>query len=58
MKLKDSDMDGIPDSWEKANAMNPAKKNNNGDPDKDGFTDLEEFLNSNLLLKTAYGRIR
>jgi len=44
---KDSDKDGMPDNWEKRyglNPNNPADRNN--DPDKDGYTNLEEFLNN------------
>jgi len=44
---KDSDQDGMPDNWEKRyglNPKNPADRNN--DPDKDGYTNLEEFLNN------------
>jgi hypothetical protein len=43
----DTDQDGMPDAWEKANkldAKNP--KDRNGDADKDGYTNLEEYLNS------------
>jgi pectate lyase len=43
---KDSDKDGMPDNWEKRyglNPNNPADRNN--DPDKDGYTNLEEYLN-------------
>jgi pectate lyase len=44
---KDSDRDGMPDNWEKRyglNPSNPADRNN--DPDKDGYTNLEEYLNN------------
>ena len=43
---KDSDQDGMPDIWEKRyglNSNNPDDRN--GDPDKDGYTNLEEYLN-------------
>lgn len=44
---KDSDRDGMPDNWEKRHGLdpnNPADRNK--DPDKDGYTNLEEFLNN------------
>lgn len=41
----DSDNDGMPDSWETANGINPAIADNNSDPDGDGYTNLEEYLN-------------
>ncbi len=43
---KDSDNDGMPDIWEKRHGFDskdPADRNN--DPDKDGYTNLEEYLN-------------
>ncbi len=44
--LADSDNDGMPDKWEKANSLNPndaadAKE----DKDGDGYTNIEEWLN-------------
>lgn len=42
--LADTDKDGMPDSWETANGMNPNSADNNGDIDGDGFTNLEEYL--------------
>ena len=39
----DSDHDGIPDAWEKAHGLNPADP---ADRDSDGYTNLEEYLNS------------
>jgi hypothetical protein len=45
--LKDTDHDGMPDDWEIArglNASNPVDRN--GDRDGDGYTNLEEYLNS------------
>jgi len=41
----DRDRDGMPDRWEKAHGLNPAKANDNADSDGDGYTDLEEYLN-------------
>jgi pectate lyase len=43
----DSDKDGMPDDWEKQYGFdpnNPVDRNN--DHDKDGYTNLEEYLNS------------
>jgi len=44
---KDSDRDGMPDDWEKQygfDSNDPADRN--GDHDADGYTNLEEYLNS------------
>ncbi|MCK5803589.1 MAG: pectate lyase [Lentisphaeria bacterium] len=41
----DTDNDGMPDAWESAHALDPATPSNNADPDKDGYTNLEEYLN-------------
>ena len=44
---QDTDRDGIPDAWEKANKLDAKNaKDRNGDDDKDGYTNLEEYLNS------------
>lgn len=46
---KDSDLDGIPDDWEKKKGLNPKDKSDrNEDPDGDGYTNLEEYLNGLL----------
>jgi hypothetical protein len=43
----DSDHDGMPDAWEKAHGLNPDDPaDRNGDRDGDGYTNLEEYLNS------------
>jgi hypothetical protein len=46
--FSDSDGDGLPDDWELANGLNPLSASGdngaNGDPDHDGFTNLQEFL--------------
>ena len=43
----DSDRDGMPDDWESANGLNPHDpENRNGDMDGDGYTNLEEYLNT------------
>ena len=42
----DRDKDGMPDAWEKQYGFNPNDPNDrNGDADKDGYTNLEEYLN-------------
>lgn len=43
----DSDHDGMPDSWELANGLNPGDAaDRNGDLDSDGYTNIEEYINS------------
>ena len=42
----DTDNDGMADIWENMYGTNPNLADNNGDKDGDGFTNLEEFLNS------------
>lgn len=42
----DTDQDGMPDEWEKQNGLNPNNPDDrNGDNNKDGYTNLEEYLN-------------
>lgn len=42
----DQDRDGMPDEWEQANGLNPADpEDRNGDPNGNGYTNLEEYLN-------------
>jgi hypothetical protein len=41
----DTDGDGMPDAWEIERGLDPYTANNNGDFDRDGYTDLEEYLN-------------
>lgn len=41
----DSDNDGIPDGWEKKYGLDPYVNDGGLDPDNDGFTNYEEFLN-------------
>lgn len=41
----DTDNDGMPDSWETSNGTNASVADNNADPDGDGYTNLEEYLN-------------
>ena len=40
----DSDGDGMPDSWEAANALDPLADDASGDPDSDGISNLDEYL--------------
>ncbi|MBO5663701.1 MAG: hypothetical protein J6R95_02830, partial [Bacteroidales bacterium] len=40
----DSDQDGMPDWWEKLIGSNAKKANHNDDPDHDGWTLLEDYL--------------
>ncbi len=43
----DADRDGMADAWERARGLDPAKADDrNGDDDGDGYTNLEEYLNS------------
>ena len=43
----DRDRDGMPDAWEKAHGLNPNDPaDRNADRDGDGYTNLEEYLNS------------
>jgi hypothetical protein len=42
----DSDHDGMPDTWETAVGLNPNDANDaRGDRDKDGYTNIEEYIN-------------
>lgn len=41
----DTDQDGMPDWWEKITGNNAQVADNNGDPDRDGYTNLEDYLN-------------
>jgi hypothetical protein len=43
---KDSDGDGIPDSWEAAHGMNPNDPADGNKLDPSGYTMLEVYLNS------------
>ncbi|MBA7599315.1 hypothetical protein ES703_06347 [subsurface metagenome] len=43
----DGDNDGMPDEWEAKNGLNPRDAaDGNSDADSDGYTNIEEFLNS------------
>ena len=44
---KDSDNDGMPDEWEKANGLNPNDATDaNGDLNGDGYTNIEKYINA------------
>lgn len=42
----DTDGDGMPDEWEKVNGFDPNTNDSSLDKDSDGYTNIEEFLNS------------
>ena len=43
---KDSDMDGMPDKWEKQNGLDPKDPSDaNGDINGDGYTNIEKYIN-------------
>ncbi len=41
----DTDQDGMPDWFEELKGTNPHNADNNEDPDGDGYTNLEDYLN-------------
>jgi len=44
---KDTDADGMPDAWEKKFGLDPNNASDNaGDKDKDGYTNVEEYINN------------
>jgi hypothetical protein len=48
----DSDMDGMPDEWEIQNDLDPNNaEDRNGDPNNDGYTNLEVYIN-NLVVES------
>lgn len=49
----DYDGDGMPDEWEKANGTDPDKADANGDADGNGYTNIEDYVNS-LAHKSDY----
>ena len=44
----DSDHDGMPDTWETSHGLDPTTVDGAGDQDGDGYTNVEEYLNSLL----------
>lgn len=42
----DSDHDGMPDAWETARGLDPHRNDSAGDRDHDGYTNIEEYINS------------
>ncbi len=43
---RDMDHDGMPDAWERGHGLNPSDSSDrNRDPDGDGYTNLEDYLN-------------
>ena len=43
---KDTDRDGMPDAWERANRLDPDRDDSAGDRNRDGWTNLEEYLDA------------
>ncbi len=41
---RDSDDDGMPDAWERSHGLDPKVTDGNDDRNRDGFTNLEEWL--------------
>jgi hypothetical protein len=51
---KDADNDGMPDDWEVKHGLNPKNAGDaSADRDKDGYTNIEEFLNSVVDVKNV-----
>jgi hypothetical protein len=49
----DTDGDGIPDAWENSNGLNPNDPNDAAQLAPNGYSNLENFVNSNLFAPTA-----
>ncbi|HEY6021434.1 MAG TPA: hypothetical protein VIY48_16465, partial [Candidatus Paceibacterota bacterium] len=47
----DTDGDGMPDSWELDHGLNPNVADGNADRDGDGYTNIEEYINSFFSVK-------
>lgn len=45
---RDSDRDGMPDRWERSRGLRPHADDSRGDHDRDGWTNVEEYLNGLL----------
>jgi hypothetical protein len=51
---KDSDKDGMPDDWEKKKGLNPNNAEDaTQDKNNDGYSNIEDFLNSAVALKVV-----
>ena len=51
---KDADSDGMPDEWETAHGLNPKSPSDSAlDRDKDGYPNIEEYLNSVVSIKNV-----
>jgi len=50
---KDSDKDGIPDEWETKNGLNPKDASDSSKESKNGYTNIEDYLNSLVALKNV-----
>lgn len=45
--IADTDKDGMPDKWEESFGLSPSDPSDHAtDPDEDGYTNIEEYLNS------------
>lgn len=54
----DTDRDGMPDWWEDAQGLDKQNpEDRNGDDDLDGYTNLEEYLNGDLLTRVDGGPV-
>jgi hypothetical protein len=42
----DTDRDGMPDTWERANGLNPNDAGDGDDLGQDGYSTVERYLNS------------
>lgn len=51
--VADSDNDGMPDAWENENGLNPNDPEDRNTINSDGYTKLEQYLNSLTIGKTA-----
>ncbi|WP_332367679.1 hypothetical protein [Spirosoma telluris] len=53
----DSDMDGMPDTWETKNGLNPKDASDASlDKNKDGYTNIEDYLNSVVPIQSVRPR--
>ena len=50
---KDSDSDGIPDDWEAKHGLNPRNANDASLITKNGYSNIEEYLNSVVDVKNV-----